>query len=493
MDDDLKRAIATPAGLATIASKGTWDPYLHLEIMAAFIADVAATPNGRGVLSVPPGRGKSYLTSLWTPVWWLTGRPMDDVALFGYGQAFSNIWGRRVRDTGRETGLIPIRRDMTATKDWQTRMGGGMLCGSVGGGMAIGRHFNLLIIDDPYKGWVEAQQYKTREGVQNWFDGTLYNRKRPGCSIIVVHTRWHRHDLIGYLKEHPDKGGHPDDWRELKIPAEALADNDILGRQIGEPLPAPGETIEEAAADFKTVKNKPRIWNAVYQQDPMLGAHGRCYHQYGDHNTAAGATPRKGIPLRISFDWNIDPGMHATISQFLPATKELIYWGQVHGPAMTVIQCVESAVEMVNRRCGGFEQFTEVHVLGDATGVQRSVQTNLKSTVVAINGLRTHEDVKIPVRNRIPGHNPGVSGSVEATNAALGAPGEKISVFFHPDWCNDVREDMKETPADKEGNPDKGDNARSHYSDCVRYDVWDCMPLRFKKRSADEVSPEAPQ
>ncbi len=345
----------------------------------------------------------------------------------------------------------------------------------------------MIIIDDPYKGWTEAQSAKNRQSVQDWFDGTLWSRRRPGCSVIVIQTRWHRDDLTGYLTRKPDDepAGHEEHWAHLKIPAEAAKTGDILGRKEGEPLCQPNQTVEAAKRDFASVKRTPRVWHAVYQQDPLVGKHGRCYYNYGDHNVTKLAVLRPNLPLRISFDWNINPGMHATVSQFDPANRELVISHGIHSPGMKVSDCVEAFIDLIKKE-GGFDQFSELVVLGDATGVQRSVQTGLASTVVALNGLRRSEDIRIDVVNRIPTANPGVAGSVEATNGALmDEVSGKISVFVHPGNARAVGTDLGQTPANDQGLPDKDPNAAlSHFSDCVRYDVWDCMPLRIQPSTA---------
>jgi hypothetical protein len=78
-----------------------------------------------------------------------------------------------------------------------------------------GRGADYIIIDDPLKS-DEALSETTRNGVNNWFDHTVYSRlnnKQDG-RIIIVTQRLHEDDLVGHLLR---QGG----WELLKFPAIA--------------------------------------------------------------------------------------------------------------------------------------------------------------------------------------------------------------------------------------------------------------------------------
>ena len=80
-----------------------------------------------------------------------------------------------------------------------------------------------------------------------------------GLLEILIQTRWHEDDLAGRALQH-------DDWRVISLPA--IAENDQLGRKIGEPLWNDdayryGGQIEEIRS-----KTPARTWSALYQQRP---------------------------------------------------------------------------------------------------------------------------------------------------------------------------------------------------------------------------------
>jgi predicted phage terminase large subunit-like protein len=119
--------------------------------------------------------------------------------------------------------------------------------------------------DDPHKNWQEAQSPTIRKTIKDWFDSTFYTRLEPGGTIIVLHTRWHEDDLIGYLmREKPEDG-----WFHLRIPAIAEDWNneeDPLGRKVGAAL-CPQRYDEKALNRIKA-NMTPMMWNALFQQRP---------------------------------------------------------------------------------------------------------------------------------------------------------------------------------------------------------------------------------
>jgi predicted phage terminase large subunit-like protein len=82
---------------------------------------------------------------------------------------------------------------------WRTREGGQTLWTSVGGGMTGEACDGVAVIDDPLKDRKEAESPTVRENHKDWFHSVLETRVHPGASIIVMMTRWHPDDLVGYL------------------------------------------------------------------------------------------------------------------------------------------------------------------------------------------------------------------------------------------------------------------------------------------------------
>ena len=76
---------------------------------------------------------------------------------------------------------------------------------------------------------LERRKLRIRKKIQGWWTSTAESRIHPGASAIVLHTRWHDDDLIGWLKTK-----EPDDWEVIEL--HALAHDDDPDRAPGEPL-----------------------------------------------------------------------------------------------------------------------------------------------------------------------------------------------------------------------------------------------------------------
>ena len=72
-----------------------------------------------------------------------------------------------------------------------------------------GEGFRVVVIDDPPKSRAETESRTIRERVIDGFTDDVYTRQDPrGTSFVVVHTRWHEHDLIGTVSA-PSEEGRP--------------------------------------------------------------------------------------------------------------------------------------------------------------------------------------------------------------------------------------------------------------------------------------------
>lgn len=123
---------------------------------------------------------------------------------------------------------------------------------------------NCMIIDDPIKNAKEAQSKTIRDTIWDEWESTLSTRLHKGASVIVIMTRWHEDDMIGRLLD-----TSPYDWVRLRLPAIAEDKDDLLGREIGEPLCAELGYDKEWAA-LKKEEVGSRTWASLYQQRPTV-------------------------------------------------------------------------------------------------------------------------------------------------------------------------------------------------------------------------------
>lgn len=179
----------------------------------------------RVLFSLPPRHAKTTVV-INAFAWWLTKNPADTHGYFSYNapQAFSK--SVLVRALASRAG-VELSDETNNKAEWRTVDGGGMLAGGVGGGLTGQGVSGLMVVDDPFKGPVDAYSQVYRDSVHEWFK-TVPMTRLEGASVFVIHTRWHEDDLIGRLAK--EEG-----WVVINIPAIAEED-DPLGRQPGEAL-----------------------------------------------------------------------------------------------------------------------------------------------------------------------------------------------------------------------------------------------------------------
>ena len=102
-----------------------------------------------------------------------------------------------------------------------------------------------------------------REGIIDWYNSTFRTRAEPGATIVVLHTRWHENDLIGYLRDEADEK-----FIEVNLPAVCEEEDDVLGRKLGDPLCPERFGRVELAKIRRAVGES--VWAGLYQQRPMM-------------------------------------------------------------------------------------------------------------------------------------------------------------------------------------------------------------------------------
>ena len=246
---------------AETMSHGAWTAYPYLRYISDKIQAAITKAGARIIVSMPPRHGKSEFLSHWLPTWFLDLNPSKRVMLASYGDALAKDFGAKVRAELADNPLAWAKPggDFRQATDWHTGEGGGMLSAGVGGSIT-GKGGDLILVDDPHKDWEESQSPTYRRRVKSWFDATLYTRGEPGASIIVLMTRWHQDDLVGYLLNE-----HADDWEYIRLPGIAEQD-DPIGRSLGEALCPERYPIEVLQARKAAMGSM--MFAGLYQQRP---------------------------------------------------------------------------------------------------------------------------------------------------------------------------------------------------------------------------------
>lgn len=248
--------------------KEKWKRARHLDKINEVLVDMAAGKKRRVILALPVRHGKSEFGTYWHTLWRLARNPSSKIGIFGYSHKFIERRAGRplrdfIRDHGSEFG-VELDPTSTAASSWKTAQGGYVHTAGRGGS-AAGLSFDICIIDDPYKNYEEAVSDTIREATWNWWTTAIWSRKQPHTSFLLIQTLWHVDDLASRLIRQSETKEGPE-WEVIKLPAIA-EENDVLGREVGEPLWPEGIPIEELLLSKNGMP--PHQWSALFQQNPI--------------------------------------------------------------------------------------------------------------------------------------------------------------------------------------------------------------------------------
>ena len=252
-----RRQARTTLAAFTAYSTPSWRPSKIHRAIAEQLDRVRRKEIDRLLLLCPPQHGKSELSSRKFPALALGDDPTDEWLSVSATAELAEGFGRDVRNliaSPQYQRLFPetkLSADSQARGRWLTDQGGGYYATGVGGTL-FGRG-GSAIIDDPFASWADAQSGTTRDAVWDWYQGTLYNRIRPGKPIVLIQHRMHEEDLAGRVIARQAAGG--DKWTIVELPA------------LLEDPPWP-ERYDRTALERIRDNSDPRQWSALYLQNP---------------------------------------------------------------------------------------------------------------------------------------------------------------------------------------------------------------------------------
>jgi len=254
-----------------------WVPAAHHQIMIKKLEEsFIHGENGRLIVSMPMGHGKSVYSSLAAPAFIFANNPHERIIAAGHTQDFvEKAIARKVRgiiQSDRFRDLFPntvISLDSRAA-DYFTlvpqRPGtpGHYVARGAGGGIS-GYRATRIVADDLYPNIKEANSKSFREAVSTWFSSDLKPRLLPGGNAVLVITRFHSADIVGELLDNAKRGGEK--WDSVILPAICEdPETDPLGRKEGEALWPEFHTVESLMAMKSSIS--ARVWNTMYQCNP---------------------------------------------------------------------------------------------------------------------------------------------------------------------------------------------------------------------------------
>lgn len=271
--------------------------WVHADICARlerFSQDVADKKSPRLMLLMPPRHGKSELASIRFPAWHLGQYPTHEIINVGYNTDLPMVFSRKVRELVRDPvyqAIFPdaaLDQNSQSIEKWHTQAGGGFTAAGVGGGIT-GKGAHILIIDDPIKNQEEADSIMVRDKLWDWYQSTAYTRLAPGGGVLVIETWWNDDDLAGRLQAAAAADPEADQFEIVKYPAlsefwEYRNENTHEIERYPEPIePIPSEKTLLRPKDeclhsgryptqaLRRIRAnlQPRIWSALYQQNPV--------------------------------------------------------------------------------------------------------------------------------------------------------------------------------------------------------------------------------
>jgi phage terminase large subunit-like protein len=242
----------------------------HNEKLIDVLQRVADGEIMRLMVFEPPRHYKSQTASRLFPGYYQWKHKQRSIGLTTHADSLSFGLSRKARDYYQATGRV-VKQDASSPREWHTQDDGIMW--AVGrGGSITGKGAHLLLIDDPIKGFKEAQSDKIRNDLLEWYDSDFYTRLEPDGAIIIIQTRWHEADLAGMLLEREEY--EPERWHIVNFEArKEQKPTEFPDTCTVEPDErVPGEALCAAIANEekldKIERKNSRVFLSLYQQRP---------------------------------------------------------------------------------------------------------------------------------------------------------------------------------------------------------------------------------
>ena len=216
------------------------------------------------ILSLPPQHGKTETVTKTLPAF--VASQGQRVIIAGYNDDLANEFNADNIRKIEECNVFDIKVTRKTADTLRLSNGGSILSRGIRSGIT-GRPADLVVIDDPIKGYVDAYSETTRNTVWQEFQMSIRSRLSANAKIILIQTRWHEDDLAGRIIANPELS-----CKVVNIPCIAM-ENDIIGREVGEGLfPEIGKDTVWAEKYKRSYLADPnggqRAWNALYQGMP---------------------------------------------------------------------------------------------------------------------------------------------------------------------------------------------------------------------------------
>ena len=182
----------------------------------------------------------------------------------------------------------------------------------------------------------------------------------------------------------------------------------------------------------------------------------------------------KELPLHLSLDFNIEPGMHGIVGQYFENDDMLTAVYEFHGRRWATDRLMDEFLDWIESS-GGW-RWPELHVYGDPSGRAHWSGTGQSNYFIVQQKLQA---ANIPYRIRVSKAAPAVADRINAVNLALLDTEQNVHYKIHR-RCVLLIGDYEKLHRDKFGEVDKTDRKLSHPSDADGYRICYLRPARVK-------------
>lgn len=255
------------------------------------------------IISVPPQHGKSEGSSVKTPAQMIGRNPNLKIATVCYSATKARKFGRKTKQLLSEKSYQEVFGSLMADKGDTNYIntaeeiemagydGSLKMVGYQGG--LTGDPVDVLIMDDLYKDWKEANSPTIRENVIDWYVSVADTRLHNNSQQLIVFTRWHEEDLVGFIEKKEkvvlieswdDIEAHKDEDVWFKINFEAIKTGEpteIDPREEGEPLWPERHSLKRLE---KARAKDPVKFDSLYQGNPT-SKDGLLYGTFKEYET----------------------------------------------------------------------------------------------------------------------------------------------------------------------------------------------------------------
>jgi hypothetical protein len=201
---------------------------------------------------------------------------------------------------------------------------------------------------------------------------------------------------------------------------------------------------------------------------------------------------KRYLPLQLTLDFNIAPGMHGILGQYDPIADHFTARHEIHAENMAVPDLFHVVQKLLadhkwekgkDWRWGG----GRLEIFGDASGGNEHASRGESCWDV----VQEMCNVKgIPHTLKIPGANPRIADRVHSVCMAMKDGRGRSHYTIHPS-CEKLIRDYKKMKWTLEGDIDKKDKKMSHPSDAEGYRIWFQRPIKAPRPTNNIYQTEA--